>query len=161
MAVLAPVLTGIAVAGMGVQAFSAIQEGRSQQKIADQNAEIARRNAALAKEELDYSIRQRKEIGKRKEGIAKAGAYGAGVMPTIDTLANPAVQTKLDIINMQRTANIDIANYLQRSQSLRFEGKQAKKAGLIRGITGFTQAGGVLGTSTMLRTKPAPKKAIK
>jgi len=153
---------GVAIAGMAVQGVHVIQQARVQKKVLEQNAEIARKNAALAEEELEYNIRQREQIGKRKTGIAKASAFGTGGIPGVDTLANPAVQTTLDIINMKRTGQIDIANYLQRSQSLKFEGGRVLTGGIVEGVGHLARAGGTLAGapltgSTMLKTQPAPK----
>jgi hypothetical protein len=146
MGILAPVIGGIgsflgttagatvAAAGIGLTAYSQIQQGRAENKAAEFNAEMSDNNAAVAAMEAeDAKTRGAEEEKKFRmqteelKGRQRAAAAASGVMvdegSALDSLANTAMYSEDDALTLRANTareawghQVQAANYKSSAQ---------------------------------------------
>jgi len=141
-------ITALLVAGTAMSAIGAIQQGRAQKAAADynatinmQNAEIARRNAALEEKQAEREDYLR--LGAIRAAQGKAGGM-AGEGSVLDVLGDVAAQGELERQNIIYRGELNARGFTNTAQLDRFSGKQAQRAGYMKAgselLTGGAQA---------------------
>ncbi len=146
--------TALIVGGAGLEAFGAIQEGKSAKEAADFNAAVSRSDAEAARQKARFDqVRQAKEASRIKGTMAaRAGATGArtDVGAPVLAAADQAAELELDnlLIGFEGETR---AKRLESQAALdEFGGKVAKQASkikagstLLKGFGAAAMAGGM------------------
>ena len=136
----------LAVGGMGLSAFSSIEQGQYAEKMAQYNATIAEQQAAqqaqAAKTKaFDLSVKRRMAIGSEIAGFGAAGVDANSGTP-LDVMANTAAQYERDIQYAGIAADEATQAGSEEAQLYQMMGKQSQMAGWMgAGTTLFSGLG--------------------
>lgn len=144
------------LAGTAVSAVGAIQQGNAAKAAADYNAQIAERNAVIARQQGAAAAAKQEREGRIRMGMARASAGGSGV--TLDSfgdlLQDSAKQEELDRLTILYNADLQAQSGELSAAGERASGAAAQKAGYI-GAAGSLLKGGASAYSKMGSTTPA------
>jgi hypothetical protein len=158
---LAIVAIAATVAGAGVAAYSANEQAKSQQKMANYNAslmdsEAAQRNAdartaANAQRAQNDALR-----AKQRALYAKAGVVSAGTPLLVQ--AEQAATMELAALDIERTGNLEAARMRSQADMDRMSGRAARSAGRLQ-VAGTVLQGA--GSSSSMYVNSKQNGAIK
>jgi len=144
MSFLAPIVPYLMAAGTAVSAVSAIQAGRSQEKMAEYNAAVSERDALAARQkagfdEAAHRRRTRKFLGKQRALYGKSGVTFEG-SPLL-VMEETAAEAELDALAIRYGGEIEAGRHLSLAELERARGKQAKRAGYLGAGTSLLTGG--------------------
>lgn len=125
--------TALTIAGGVMGAIGSIQQGMAAKASADYNAQIAERNALIARQETKAAKETQDRERRLRVGanIARAGASGVGAEAFGDLFSSSAVQEELDLLTLQSRGLLKEQDYQMSAGLSRMEGKAAQTAGMI------------------------------
>lgn len=128
----AMISAGAAIAGTAMSAVSAIQQGKQAQASAKFKAEMAQRNATIARQQAAAEEEKQRRLGYMRQGAARA-AYGASGVALegspLDILEQSAAQEELDALNIRYRGEIGAQSAEGQAALSRMRGDQALSAG--------------------------------
>lgn len=126
-----PVTLGIiaataAVGSAGMQTYSQHQQAKSNEKMAQYQADIAEQNRRTAHEqgvEEEHRLRreQRQVIGQQRAGLLESGVFGKSAL---ESLKDSMINAELDVLNVRAGALRKGANFMQQADMARYRKKQ-------------------------------------
>ena len=129
------------VIGTGITAYGQVQQGKTANVLAQRNAQIQMRNAAIAKQNAEFNAKLQEREARRRRSSQIAGLSGSGIDVFDGTnLIAMAEQEFTDDMNAQlirRGGAIEASNLRQQAAITSAQGKAAQSAG-------YTAAGGSL-----------------
>ena len=142
----APVIaTALSATASAYQGISQYQQAGYAAKVADQNADIARRNSAVAMEqgEDQQRLQYQRMAALRGEQTAAFAAQGfdVAVGSPADVIVDTSVGGELDAMKMRRSNTAQVNSYLAEAANYRAEAAGQRRAGTTALVTGFMKAG--------------------
>jgi hypothetical protein len=127
---MAPAIPFIMMAGAGMSAISAIQQGKAAKAAAEFNANIAKQNAGIAREQTVQEVRQHDReqylrIGAIRAAQGKSGGTAAGSV--LDILGDTAAQGEIARQDIVYRGALTERGYNNSAALDEFEGNQAVK----------------------------------
>lgn len=143
------------VAGAGIAAYGAIQQGQAAKRMGDYNAKIAannskiqRNNALAAQQQAALESDRKRRIGKIVAGKQRAAASKSGVSysgSVEDVMIDSSINVEIDALTELYKGNLSSQDYVNRAQSSLAEGELAKMQGrAARTSSYYSAAGSVL-----------------
>jgi len=150
----AVVITGVSA---GIGAYSAYEQGKQAEKMAEYNAAVEHNNALQAQMEAQVAAKtKRKEaeaMNKRQRALyAKAGVVNEGT--PLEVLAETAMDMELEALEIERFGKVTAQKHRDQAAIDIYSGKSAKRAGTLN--AGETLLSG-LGSMAKMNTKPTVK----
>ncbi len=146
----------------GVQALSAISQGRQQSKIAKYNAKVAENDAIAARQASDYEESRFREQTRRliSSQRAAAGASGASLegsplLVMLDTIE----EAELDALAIRHSGTVEAARGESRAALERLKGRQARQSAWIGAGAALLQGGAKYHGAREKKDASTPKKA--
>lgn len=145
----------ISVIGVGVSVYGQIQAGKARKEQAYQEAEVARKNAVIAKQ----NAKEAREAGHREEarqrlktsqliGKQRAAIGANGVLvdsgSSLDVQLDTAMMGELDALTIRRNAERKAVNYERQSEGLYDQAGYSEKAGDRAETAGWIGGAGTL-----------------
>ena len=130
------------VVSTAVSAIGAIRSGQQAAAAGEFNAQLAERNAAIARERAFSSAARLRRQQRRDIGGATAGFLASGIQLTggpLDFLADLAAEQELEARLVEAGGLIEASGLTAQASISRFEGEAARTAGFLSG------AGTILG----------------
>ena len=124
------------VAGVGISAYSSIQQGRFSEKMAKNNAIVSDRMSkdAIARGQRDEMNQRLKTAQIRGQQRAALGASGRDISGSAsDLLADTAMMGELDALTIRSNAEREAYGYDVQASNERAGGKMAKRRGMLQG----------------------------
>lgn len=142
--------TILLIAGAGLSAVSAIQQGQAasaqaglQAGILEQQATSSRQRAAA--DEADFRARQSRALAERRAGLGASGVDPAAGSPLLVS-EDFAGEVELAALRIRTGGEVRATRAEQQATLQRFQGRAAKRAGFVRGgallVTGVGKAFG-------------------
>lgn len=126
-----------ALAGAGIAAYSAVQQGNAAKAANDYNAAVARNNALQAKEAAAGNESTAARKASFVLGAQRAGAGAAGIDPNqgspLSLMTDTAQQTTLDALRIKYGGDTQSAAYLNQGALDVASGRNAQAAGNLGG----------------------------
>ena len=141
MAFLAPFAPAIGVLGAVTSAVGAIRQGKALEAQADLQAGVLRQRAES--ERLRFEAAERDFRRARDFDLAslRAAGGGTGVVPTPGPLLAFTREAELQALRIRAGGETVSTRLQQQAQLQRFQGRAARQAGLIKGLSLFATAG--------------------
>jgi len=120
----------IGMAGMtGLSAYSSIQQGKSQNKIAQYNAQVAENQAIAARQKAEYDEERQRTMIARMGGTQRANiaAGGGELLDAGDVLGFSAEEAELDALAIRYGGKMSADAAQQAATLRRAEGRAAQK----------------------------------
>ena len=142
----------MAVLGAGMGAYGKYQAGRAQNAAARYSAKIKGQQARLTEQEMESETTRSHEEARRLKGsqlaaFAKSGAQDSSGTPLL-VMAEQAGEMEMDILEQRRNRMIEAEGLRSEAEMLKWQGKQAKRAGTIGAFStllgGGAQAGSLM-----------------
>ena len=132
---LGAVLAVAGFAGSALGAAGTYLGGVQQEKMAKYNAAVMMQRAKATRQAMESETRlmaegARRTTASQTAAYAKSGASISGGTPLL-VLAEQAGKMQLDILEQRRNRMIEEQQYKSQAAMLRYQGKQAKMAGII------------------------------
>lgn len=133
-----------------VSAYGAYQQGQSQAAAATYNAQVADRNATLARQQADaegddLARQQRRQMGTLRAAYGAAGIGLAG--SPLDVIEDTALEQATDINRVGYTGELKAIGMQEKAALYRAEAENAKTSGAINAF------GAGIGTIDRMATK--------
>lgn len=135
----------VKVIAAGSAVYGAVQQGQNQFAWANYNAEMAKRDASIAKQNAEYAAGQKRKetrrlLGRQRALYGKAGVTMEG-SPLI-VAQETAAEGEMDALMIERGYAIEAQRYEAEGRLSRAQGAAAKRAGYVgAGTTLLTSAG--------------------
>lgn len=153
--VLLYIAAGAAVAGAGVSAYAAVEQGRAQDRIAKYNAAVAEQAARDKTRDSMLAAKAQRDLNKRALAKTRALYAKAGV---VDTTGSPLMVQAEQAGELEKAAvtyevaGVNEATQLRAQAALdRMAGAAARRGGVASGVgtilSGIGQASGYLATA--------------
>lgn len=154
--------TAVTAAGTAYSGVSAYGQARYQAQVADNNAQLARAEAADSEQRgLDEQIRMSREIASvRSSQIAAMAAAGFDTSSgtAADIVGDTNYFGRLDRENIARNSSNETTGYLRQAQNLNEQARGYRRAGRDALIgAGFKIGGDILGGASQLQSMKLPK----
>jgi hypothetical protein len=140
------------VAGAGIAAYGAIQQGQAAKKMGDYNAKIAANNAIIqqnnakaAQQQASLEADRKRRIGKIIAGKQRAAATKSGVTfsgSVEDVMIDSSVNVEIDALTELYKGNLSSQDYINRSASSLAEGELSKMQGRAARTSSYYSAAG-------------------
>jgi hypothetical protein len=137
------------IAAAGVTTAGTIQSGRAQAKMAEYNAQVAEREAAIAATGAEFEEAQFRRESKRLTATQRVRFAKSGVKPSgspLLVMEDTAVETERNALAIRYGGSLEAARATSRASLERFGGRQAKKVSYYRAggslLTGASRAAG-------------------
>lgn len=146
-------ITGAIVGGTALAIAGAKQQSETEQALADYDAQVADREAALRKDVGKIAVEEQREdtqrlLSSQRAAFGKAGV--GGVSPALVALET-AERGELDALRTQFNVEAGVERARSQADISRLKGKSAARAGTLRqgqalfgGLTQLGMAGGAL-----------------
>ena len=137
-------MSGGSLIGTGLQMFGQVEAGKASARALKDQANSAESNAKAAqlKAQADAElqvIQSRKILGEQETGFAASGVSGGSALAV---LADSKINAEMDRLSILFDGDIRSANFRSEARSLRRQGSEAKRAGVLGAITAGFQGGG-------------------
>jgi DNA helicase IV len=150
-----PVVAAVAsVLAAGISAYSAIQQGNAQARMAALNAKIASQNASLALEQMEIARREKaieearhrrrmeKILAEQRAAWAKAGVEMAGT--PLMVMADTMTESELDAMAIRYASTAEQSKILAQAAAHKQEALLQQMAGRQARTAGYLSAGSSL-----------------
>lgn len=157
---LAQAVIGMKAAGGALAAISSVASGAAEAKASNYNARLTEAAADQQRAEDIEQARRDRVAGRRFMGQQRARAAGSGVLlssgsPLESEIYN-AGQIELRALDAERASRLRKQQGYAKAASLRFQGRAARRAGIISGFGSLLSTGADVGGSVYnLRTTGA------
>lgn len=125
----------LAFAGPALSAAGQIQQAQTAKAVGVYNQRLARRDAAIARDQTAAEVTRQQRVARRVEGAARA-AYGASGVSLegspLDVLQDNATQAELDVLTLKYRGELRAQGYEQTGSLARFQGDRAAQAGYLK-----------------------------
>jgi len=118
----------VAVAGAGVGAYSAVQQGKAQESAEKYNAAVSRNNAQMASDKASFEanrVRKRNLLlrGRQRAAFAKSGVDLSGSPE--DVLFDSDIEGQLDLLAVKYTGEVTSRAHAGQAELHRSAGRNA------------------------------------
>lgn len=147
---------GLSAAATGLSAYSAVASGVAQSRAARANAAQIETAAGQRAAEDRENIRRERASGKLFLGRQRARIASSGILAStgspLEVLGRTAGQVEMRAQEMARVSVSEYGASFAKAAATRYEGRQAKRAGIIQGF-GNLLSGGAQTLETGARLK--------
>lgn len=138
MALVSAGATVYGLIGSAYSAYSQYQAGKSQEGMADYNAQIARNNAIASQQKAEADAdsakyEQKKHKARVRASYAKAGIQMAGT--SLLVMAEQAGDMALDLANIRRQGEFEARSYNQKANIWNMKGDMAYQQGVAGAVS--------------------------
>lgn len=127
------IIAGVASAAATVaEGYAQYQQGKSEKKAYDTNAEILRRNAAQKRLETSMNEDLVRSENRRRLSAARAAAGEAGMLDSataLGALGQMAADEEQNALNLRYAGETEAVNYMNQANLQNYYGKMAKANG--------------------------------
>lgn len=128
----------VSLAGAGVAGYSQIQQGKSQQAIANYNAKVQESQALQAEQDARVKANAQRSanqalMSKQRALYSKAGVTAGGSPLLVQ--AEQAAVLEMQALDIERTGNVKASYARSQAELDKFSGKAAAKAGKMQGYS--------------------------
>lgn len=131
----APIIAGAAILGTVLNVAGSIMQGARARQVAEQNAALQLRQAALARQASAETARLTRRAGQEAEGNIRTGTAALGLSVTegtpVDVMHASALQYELDALKALHEGEMAARGYELNARRLREEGRWAQKMGYL------------------------------
>lgn len=149
-AALATVASGV------VSAAGAMSAGKAQANAANYEAQLADRNAKIARNQAEAEQEDQRRENIRQRGAIRA-AYGASGIEMagspLDVLSDTALEQELDVARIGYRGELKAIGEADKAEMARVSASNAKQAGAIGAISAITKTGASLLSSPTAKAK--------
>jgi hypothetical protein len=142
------------IAGAAMSAIGALSAASAQKNAADYNADVAKRNALIARQQASANeAAQRRDasraLGKMRAGYGASGVVGSEGTP-LDVLEDSVATAELDALNIRYSGELEAMGYQDEARLQKMRGKAAMREGYFK--AGSAILGGMSSYAGMTRT---------
>ena len=148
------IATGLVIAGTAMSVYGQIQQGEAARIAGEDNQRIADNNAAIARSNADAEFNQQSLVAKnlrsrqeRLAGAQRSAAANSGLLlngSVADVMTDSQLQSQMDIHANYQDSNNRISGMLQQSSDFTAQGSLAKTTGKNTQNSSYWGAGGSL-----------------
>ena len=152
--IVAALSAAASVASGVVGAMGAMQQGKAQSNAATYTAQVADRNAKIARQQADVEQEDQRRENMRQRGAIRAAYGGSGIEMAgspLDVLEDTAMEQELDVERIGYRGTLRALGENDKANLARAEAENAKSTGAIGAI------GSILKTGTSLLGNPYVK----
>ena len=124
---------GLMAGGTALDAFGKYQAGQQQEAASEYNAALMEQQATLSRQametETEMMVDEKRRMMATQEAVAAKSGAAIGTGTPLLVLAEQAGTMERNILEQRRNRMIETQGLRSQAQMLRFEGKQAAKAG--------------------------------
>lgn len=135
----------ILAAGMGLQAYSTLEEGKQAAELGKISQAQYDAEARATKDAGNYASREQRKEGQRLMAtqMAQAGAQGGSLSGSnLTIMANSAKEMEMDAMVISRNYTLEANKLTQQGAMARYQGQLARRNSRIRALAdGLTTAG--------------------
>lgn len=124
-----------ALAGTGLQAVGTIASAQAQSNAAKYNAQISEQNATIARQNAAEQEARQRRLAKKRLGALRAGVGASGVTMEGSPLAvmqDTAQQLELDALTIRHQGDLKARGYKVNAELDRTQAKNVKKQGYLK-----------------------------
>ena len=117
-----------------IMAAGKVKEGQAKKKAGEHDAQVAGRDAAVARDQANAEVLRQQKVARRTIGAARAAYGAAGVTiegSPLDVLEESAVNAELDSQTIRYRGELRALGATDAAALSRFEGRQAERAGYV------------------------------
>ena len=146
----------LTVASGAISAAGAMQQGKAAANAANYEAQLADRNAKIARNQAEAEQEDQRRENVRQRGAIRA-AYGASGIEMagspLDVLSDTALEQELDVARIGYRGELKAIGENDRAEMARVSASNAKQAGAIGAISAITKTGASLLSSPTAKAK--------
>ena len=150
---LGAIMGAVGLGGSALSAYGTYKAGRQAKDNAYYNAKLKEQQAKLTREAMATETAGAHRDARRMKATQEAGYASSGAVVGEGTpllvLAEQAGAMERDILNDRRTRMLEEQGLQSEARMLRYEGKQAKKAGTIGAVSTLLGGAGQAGLSML------------
>lgn len=129
----------LGLAGVGMGAYGQYQAGQAQNATARYNARLMEQRAVATEQAMEWETTRMHDQARRLKAEQEAGFLKSGARIDAGTpllvLAEQAGEMEMDVLQQRRNRMIEAQNLRQQGAMMKYQGKQAKKAGTLGAMT--------------------------
>lgn len=120
----------LALVGAGVSVTGALQSGRNAETLGNYNAQIDEQNAVVARQQAAVDEMRQRRMGRKRTGAIRAAVGASGIQmagSAMDALADSIMEEELDAATIKYQGELKARGLRQSATGSRFEGQAAKQ----------------------------------
>lgn len=125
------------LASQAVSSMAQLSSGSASQKAAEYNANLAERDAKMAREAADFDISRIRTNNRLRLGTGRANIGAGNIVMSgsaLEALAFSATQGEMDVLARRYRGEVEANSALSRAAMARYEGKVAQRTAAITAI---------------------------
>lgn len=154
--IVAALSAAASVASGVVGAMGAMQQGKAQSQAATYTAQVADRNAKIARQQADVEQEDQRRENMRQRGAIRAAYGGSGIEMAgspLDVLEDTAMEQELDVERIGYRGALRALGENDKANLARAEAENAKSAGAIGAMGSILKAGTSLLGNPLVKSK--------
>lgn len=154
--IVAALSAAASVASGVVGAMGAMQQGKAQSQAATYQAQVADRNAKIARQQADVEQEDQRRENLRQRGAIRAAYGGSGIEMAgspLDVLEDTAMEQELDVERIGYRGTLRALGENDKANLARAEAENAKSAGAIGAVGSILKAGTSLLGNPLVKSK--------
>jgi hypothetical protein len=154
--IVAALSAAASVASGVVGAMGAMQQGKAQSQAATYTAQVADRNAKIARQQADVEQEDQRRENMRQRGAIRAAYGGSGIEMAgspLDVLEDTAMEQELDVERIGYRGTLRALGENDKANLARAEAENAKSAGAIGAMGSILKAGTSLLGNPLVKSK--------